>query len=424
MTTQAAAPSLRTYIPEYDLMNYGGIPTVYHCHHFNLFLDQTIDDALGSQAGYALRFTAAREAAHQFIRALVTRAGAVTAAERLEVAQRTFSGMGHGRLLISGDRTGGTATGEFLHYGFAWAEKYGQKVRRRTPADAFGAGYAAAALEVAHSLERESVMAEETACIATRSPQCHFKLTVGKSAPAVAPVREAEVRARLKPLFHSAQGEETIAAIAKGLKDFTAGVAGDDRGLVQAFGVYVTMHLAGYYNRISYDALGSVLATKPATVGMFEELLRESGHVCVFNTFGGILASPEWEAMVGAHSGDPLPIVLGNLAIARALGFGHWTLADFVPNERLVLRAPATYESVYYLSRHGVSQRPSEYFFQGAALAIAQLAHRIDWRTRPSLTQEFYAALFQGGRLPWKVEQTQCTGCGHEYSEVVVTRVG
>jgi hypothetical protein len=422
MTT--AAPSLRAYIPDYDLMNYGGIPTVYHCHHFNLFLDQTVDDALGAGPGFTLRFTAAREASHHFIRALVTRAGAVTAAERLEVAQQTFSAMGHGRLLISGDRTGGTATGEFLHYGFAWAEKYGQKVRRRTPADAFAAGYAAAALEVACSLERESVLAEETACIATRSPQCTFKLTIGKPPPPLPPVREAEVRAKLKPLFHSAQGEETIAAIAKGLKDFTAGVAGDERGLVQAFGVFVTMHLAGYYNRISYDALATVVASRPAAVPMLEELLRESGHVCVFNTFGGILASPEWEAMVGKHSGDPLQIVLGNLAIARALGFGHWTLAEYVPNERMVLRAPATYESVYYQSRHGTADRPSEYFFQGATLAIAQLAHRIDWRTKPVLTQEFYAALFQGGRLPWKVEQTQCTACGHEYSEVVATRVG
>ena len=55
--TTAAAPSLRAYIPDYDLMNYGGIPTVYHCHHFNLFLDQTIDDALGPGPGFTLRFT-------------------------------------------------------------------------------------------------------------------------------------------------------------------------------------------------------------------------------------------------------------------------------------------------------------------------------------------------------------------------------
>jgi len=419
-----AAPSLRTYIPNYDLMNYGGIPTVYHCHHFNLFLDQTIDDALGPDEGTKLRFIAAREASHHFIRALVTRAGALTPAERLEVAQRTFAGMGHGRLQVSGDRAGGTATGEFLHYGFSWAEKYGQKVRRRKPADAFAAGYAAAALEVAQSLERETMSAEETTCIATRAPQCTFTLKPGPQAKAVVPVREPDVRARVKPTFASATGEDTISAIAKGLRDFTAPVAGDERGLVQAFGVYVTLHLAGYYNRISYDALAHVVANKPALVPMLEDLLRESGHVCVFNTFGGILASPEWEAMVGKHSGDPQAIILGNLAIARALGFGHWTLAEYQPNERVVLRAPATYESVYYLTRHGASDRPSEYFFQGAALAIAQLAHRIDWRQKPSLTQDFYNSLFKGGTLPWKVEQTSCTACGHEYSEVVATRVG
>lgn len=421
--SKPAVPSLRTFIPDYDLMSTGGIPTVYHCHHFNLFLDQTIDDALGPGAGTELRFTAAREASHDFIRALVAHAGALTPAECLEAAQRTFAAMGHGRLQVSGDRTGGTATGEFLHYGFSWAEKYGQKVRRRRPADAFAAGFAAAALEVAQSLERETMSAEETACIATRAPQCTFTLKPGPQAKAVTPVREPDVRAKVKPTFASAIGEDTIAAIAAGLRDFTAPLAGDERGLMQVFGVYVTIHLAGYYNRISCEALAHVVAKKPALVPMLEELLRESGHVCVFNTFGGILTSPEWEALVGSHSGDPQAVVLGALAIARALGFGHWTLAEYVPDERVVLRAPATYESVYHLARHGAADRPSEYFFQGATLAIAQLAHRIDWRRPPALTQDFYDSLFKGGALPWKVEQTSCTACGGDYSEVVATHV-
>ena len=53
--------SLRRYLPEHDLMYFGPSPAVYHCHHFNLFLDQTIDDALGFEAGSRLRFLAGRE---------------------------------------------------------------------------------------------------------------------------------------------------------------------------------------------------------------------------------------------------------------------------------------------------------------------------------------------------------------------------
>ena len=415
-----SASTLRTFLPEHDLMSFGGAPAVYHCHHFNLTLDQTIDDALGAEEGRALRFTAARETARQLL--LTVAGGAPTPEGRLELALRLFSAMGHGRLTLSGDAKGGTATGEFLHYGFSWAEEYGQRVRRRTPTDAFAAGYAAAALEVAYGLTPETMQATETACVALRAPRCTFELRIGPPAPTMPPVREAEVSANVKPSFDGLH-EERVAAIAKGLRDFTAGVKSDERGLVQAFGVFITVHLAGYYNRISYDALAKVLSGRPELVGVLEELLRESGHVCVFNTFGGILASPEWDAMVGPHTGEPLSVILGNLAIARALGFGHWTLADYAPNERLVLQAPATYESVYYLARHGTTSRPVEYFFQGAALAIAHLAHRLDWRARPKLTHEVYASLFFGGKLPWKVNQTKSVVKGDDRSEVVVTRV-
>lgn len=412
---------LRTFLPEHDLMFLGGIPAVYHCHHFNLFLDQTIDDALGTERGTELRFRAAREAAGELLRALAEVKGAVTRAERLALAHEVFAMMGHGRLAIDATPTGGSAHGEHLHYGYTWKEKYGHTVRRTYPADAFAAGWAAAAVELGGDLAPESVSAVERQCVAMRAPGCTFELAAGTAGPRLPPVRREQCLAAVQPSFEG-RDEATISKITNGLRGFTAGVAGDERGLVQAFGVFVTAHLAGYYNRISYDAVHETERTAPQSIGMIEELLRESGHVCVFNTFGGILLSPEWEGMVGPLSGDPYEIVLGCLAIARALGFGKWTVADFVPGERLVVRAPCSYESVYYLSRHGRAPRPNEYFLQGAVLAIAQLAHRVDWKSKPRLTQETYSALFRGSELPWKVEQTSSTTMGHSRSEVVATK--
>jgi len=200
-------------------------------------------------------------------------------------------------------------------------------------------------------------------------------------------------------------------------------VHGDDRGLVQAFGVFVTMHLAGYYNRISYDAVEHVERHAPQSVGVLEELLRESGHVCVFNTFGGILLSPEWEGLVGPLPDDPSQILAYCMAIGRALGMGRWTIAEFEPERRLVLRTPSSYEAVYYRERHGRAERPVEYLFQGAALATAQLVHRVDFVNKPKLTHEYYKQLFKGG-VPWRAEQRQAIVCGDPVSEVVVTRVG
>ncbi len=179
------------------------------------------------------------------------------------------------------------------------------------------------------------------------------------------------------------------------------------------------MHLTNYYNRISYDALDSLEHSAPGFVAPLEDLLRESGHVCAFNTFGGIMLSPEWEGMVGAPKNDAAEIASNCMAMGRALGFGRWSLAELTVGKRVVIRSSSTYESSYYLARHGKASRPREYFFQGAALAIAQLAHRVDWESKPALTQGFYDELFRGG-VPWRAEQTKSMQCGDEVSEVVV----
>lgn len=409
---------LRTFLPQHDLMFLAQIPACYHCHHFNLFLDQTVDDALGDEAGAALRFRASREANGELLRAVARAQGAASRTERLALAHELLAAIGHGRLSLDAQANGGTAAGDHLHYGFTWREKYGRLVRRKHPADAFAAGWAAAAAELGFELPPQSVEAVEERCIATRAPRCEFRLTPGEAPRELpVPVRAAESTLNVRPSF-GGRDEDTIQTICAGLREFTAGVAGDERGLVQAFGVFVTATTTGYYNRICYDAVDLLEKNAPQSVGALEALLRESGHVCAFNTFGGILLSPEWEGLVGPPSGDPYEIVVWCVGIARALGFGHWAIAEFEPGKHLVIRTPCTYESVYYLARHGTSTRPNEYLLQGAVLAIAQLAHRVDWKAKPRLTQELYDSLFHRGELPWAVEQTDCTALGHSRSEV------
>ncbi|MBI4952409.1 MAG: hypothetical protein HY908_10280 [Myxococcales bacterium] len=414
--------SQRELLAEQSLAFIADCPVLYHCHHFNLFLDQTIDDALGGDAGNALRTAAAREAFGELLTRLSARADLTTPPERLELARALFAAAGHGKLDIAMERGGGGATGEHLHYGFTWLDKYGDAVRRRRPADAVAAGYAAAAAELALGLPPRSVAATESACVALRAPRCEFKLVPGQPPEAPRPhVGKAESLAAAGSGF-AGLDEARVATIADGLRQVTAGVAGDARGLVQAFGVFVTLHAATYYNRISYEGLKHVEHQSQAGAAVMEALLRESGHVCVFNTFGGILLSPEWEGMVGTLEGGVAEVVVGCCAIARALGFGAWSVVRLEPGRELVLRAPCTYEGPYWRAREERSDRPRCYFFQGAALAIMQLAHRVPWKDRPGLTQEFYRKLFAAG-VPWKVEETSCVAKGDAHCEVKVTPV-
>ncbi|MCB1056147.1 MAG: hypothetical protein KDD11_11660 [Acidobacteria bacterium] len=412
--------NLSRAVPGHDLKLLGSAPYVYHCHHFNLFHDQTVEDALGPEEAFEVRCRAARRASRHLLADAVRMAGAATPIERLQLAASIFRWMGQGDLELLAGADGGAARGNHLHYGFAWREKYGAKVRRKVPIDAFAAGYASAATEVAFDLEPGSLCGRETSCFACREPGCEFSITTGGEGDTTAPVDAAGVERRVGTPG-AGIGEERIAAITQGLNDFLLGVGPDERGLVQGFGIYVTRHLSGYYDQTAYDTIHFIEQHAPQATAAVEGLFGESGHVCVFYTFGNLLLSPEWEGLVGPVRGEVEEVVTSCTAIARALGFGHWTISELVPGERLVLRTASNYEFPFYLERYGRSAKPRCYFFANAARAFMQLAHRVDWPAKPALTEDLYQNLFKQG-LSWHTEETCCCARGDDHCEVVVTR--
>lgn len=415
-----AMASISEAVHQHDLTFYGETSYVYHCHHFNLFHDQTIDDALGEARAFEVKTLAAHAAARPLIAEIVGKSGAVTPAEKLGAAAAALAYMGHGKVDFSTDGNGGQARGEYLHYGFTWREKYGDRVRRRHPADAFALGFSIAATEVAFDLPFGALEGRERECISCREAACQLQLSPcdGKE-PSPSFGRSTLLEHVGRPL--AGLHEERLAEIAAGLKGFVAGIPGDDRGLIQGFGLYVTRHLAAYYNATAYDTMHEVEQARPEAAPIVEELFGESGHVCAFNTFGNILLSPEWEGMVGPLRGDVEEIVVGCTAIARGLGFGHWVVSELVPGQRLVMQTTSSYEAPYYVARYGRADRPRSYFFANAARAIMQLAHRVDWASRPVLDDALYQSLFRSG-LAWKFDITKCLTQGDDRSEVVVTK--
>ncbi len=393
-------------------------PVIYHCHHFNLFFDQTIDDALGTERGIEVRTQAAYEASSQYLNALISAMPPTTPEERLDIASSVFSAMGHGTLEFEVTPQGGKATGRYLHYGFSWKEKYGAHIRRHHTADAVAAGYIAAATEAAYGLPLGSVECVETSCVA-RGPQdyCEFDIRPSGQTTSAFGVTKEDILGTIPKSFKGLH-EEQISQVAAGLREFVSGVGGDKRGLVEAFGVLVTQHLANYYNHCANRTLDVIIEEKPEAIDVAKELLRECGHQCGFHTYGGILASPEWEALVAPISGSPLEIINGCLSISRSLGFGHWSLEAYEPGKSLVLRSPATYESVYRKAAYPLDDSGCCYLYQGAALAMMQLAHRVNWKEKVTLSNSLYLELRQ--EVPWKVEESHCVAAGNSMCRVVV----
>ncbi|ACY19289.1 4-vinyl reductase 4VR [Haliangium ochraceum] len=404
-------------LEDHDFSFVAGSPTVYHCHHYNLFFDQTVDDAVGPDRGIEVRTQAAYEASSQFLNALINAIPPTSPEERLDIAKSVFSTMGQGTLTLNVTPDGGTATGTNLHYGFAWREKYGSHIRRQHPADAFAAGFIAAATEAAYGLPFGSVECRETGCIAMGQETCTFEVSPSGQTKTAFGVTQEDIVGTLPKTFKG-QHEDHIEKVTNGLREFLAGVRGDSRGLIEAFGVMVTQHLANYYNHCSNRTLDIINSEKPEAIEVARELFRESGHQCGFHTFGGILLSPEWEALVGPLSGDPTEVITGRLAISRALGFGHWALESYEPNKSLIFRSPATYESVYRKAAYPLGDSGCCFLYQGAGLAVMQLAHRIEWSERPTLSNNLYLELRQG--VPWTVNESHCVAKGNAMCRVVV----
>ena len=410
-------------LADQDLKVLGTTPYVYHCHHFNLFHDQTVEDALGPADAFVVRSRAAQKAAGQLIAGLIEGSGAANPVERLQLAKALFAWMGHGGLEWLVDGSGGPVRGDHLHYSFAWREKYGSIVKRQVPIDAFASGFAAAATELAFDLPPGSLSASEKTCFACRESFCDLHVSPASSeGPPLSDV-VVDRDAVLKHTAAPSQGleESSIAQITAGLNDFLLGVEGDPRGLVQGFGIFITRHLSAYYDQTAYDTIHLIEKQAPQATAAVEELFGESGHVCVFNTFGNLMLSPEWEGLVGPIGGDVEEVVASCTAIARALGFGHWTIHELKAGERLVMRSTSNYEFPFYLENYGRSDKSRCYFFANASRAFMQLAHRVDWPAKPELTQSLYQDLFKGD-VGWHTEETLCRAKGDDCCEVVVTK--
>lgn len=169
------APVLAQADLDRSLLTLGGSRVVLHCHHYNVFLQRTIEDGLGERAP-ALLTQAAMESARATLSKLEVESAAGSPAAVVARAADILANHGFGladvRLL--GER-GGAATIERAHYAVGWLAKFG---RRATPCCFFSAGWLAGAVAVAGGLSPERVTGREIECLAAGAARCRFVVEV------------------------------------------------------------------------------------------------------------------------------------------------------------------------------------------------------------------------------------------------------
>ena len=199
-------------------------------------------------------------------------------------------------------------------------------------------------------------------------------------------------------------------------------LVGNEEGLIPAFGLYLTRHFASYYNRISYEYLGIAKKAGDEAAQQARDALIEAGHICAFNTFGGIMMSQEWDAVVGPMLKTQEDWVHGIVGVINALGWGVWNVDALQGNRELAVSIRNSYESIGYLAEHGADADNGICFLAtGGVAGIMNLLYHGDITSRPALTKEYYQELF-GKPGGFRATEVSCRGQGASTCQFVARR--
>lgn len=151
-----------------------GVPHVFHCHHYNVYLQKTLEDAKIVD-GKGIQKNAAQEVAfEQFSKAFSERDDLKDTAERLKFAEQLFKMLGFGTIDFS-EIESGKVTCPVSHYAKGWMSKWGNRSR---PVDYFVAGWLGGLLSAVYEKPRFHYEVTETQCQAVDGDVCIFKVEV------------------------------------------------------------------------------------------------------------------------------------------------------------------------------------------------------------------------------------------------------
>ncbi|WP_407276630.1 hypothetical protein [Halothiobacillus sp. DCM-1] len=385
------------------LLRMGGLSHVFHCNHYNAHLQMAVLLGDGIEADFS-----PRQLLQDGARMIVEHLRGQGYSDAQLLAEYTASGFGVLRQ-VDADHW------EAVH------SHYGETTYfhgRPEPSCFFDAGF------ISGLTGRQAV---EVACRHAGGSIDRFELGASV-APLPSFIRHPEAMSEAPPRFGFPEcvsktdsvDEDAIITAVSGMPLWGKPIADGGNGLIRAFGVALTVHYADYYNFISYEVYRRMVA-----IGVPVDMARESfvlaGHVCAFNTLGGIMESDAWDQMIKPMCQDVSDWVHGIVAVINALGWGIWRVERIVPGKELVIRIYNSYEGVGFrrLYPPAAGDKQLSFLAMGAVRGIAHLLWKIDIRQRPGLDEQFYMNTFNNPRGYWTVEQTHAIAAGDAFDRIV-----
>ena len=398
--------------------NVYGSSMLFHCNHYNRSLQMSIEDADFIDSEKILVNSAA-ETSYLQMKQYYSENPGMSFSDKLNFAAKMFAFAGFGKLDFSGvNDNGGIVKQASSHYGMALKLTV---LNRTNPGEYFDKGFIIGSL-IAASEESDNAISKGFTLKATKSisldqDSSEFEIDLNEKTEYLEMLEKNEL-----PDFVEIPGIKNPGNINKdAIVTALAGMdlSGNDDGLIPAFGVYLTRMYADYYNKISFRFEKEIV--KNSDVHDFAQiLLTEAGHICGFNTMGGIMNSDEWYAMIKPMFQTKEDWMYGIIACIDALGWGVWRVEELIPNEKMVIRVYEAYESLGHLQWFGKSKFNNDYLVTGVSAALMNLIYLGDASTKPVYDKAYYASLFMN-EYCFKGQQTKCLAAGDDYSEIVVT---
>ncbi len=371
------------FLPERNAYIAQEEPCIFHCHHYNTYLQAVIEDASSYLDVYpVLKDSAAEVAYHQFINFFNSNTE-LSIEDKLRSIEEYFSFVGFGQLDLSNvNGEGGLAKSMNDHYGVGWKLKFGQRNKELPGASLFTCGYIAGAVSAAFQEEGTFFKVEQKHCIAKGDEYSTFEVNVDTERTAF-PESPQEGIFQTKELNNHPASNVDYLGIRKALTGMPL-EGSPENGLINAFGVLLTRMYANYYCLVSYKFL-NLFEEKMGEDGISiaKELLIEAGHVCAFNTFGGIMQSAEWNAMIKPMLSSKEDWVHGITAVVNALGWGFWEVEELIPGQKLIMKITSGYESNAYLKKYQDSSDPISFLVTGGVAGMMNLIYKTELTETP-----------------------------------------
>jgi hypothetical protein len=388
-----------------------GEAMIFHCHHYLNYLQRSILDADYIESRPFLIGSAADAVFYQ----LKNLCQGLSVEESKTMAADVYKTFGYGLIDLSDMNENGVTVRTFKSYhSKTWLMKFG---RSNKPVDYYTSGFIAAAFAVIYQRPLSEIQVEQTTCIACGAEFNTHIVQTGRGNFSIYPTKDATSYNTTPKLAIDWEHEETVT---NAFLSAHTQLVGNEEGYIAAFGVYLVRNQSDYVNRLQFEfarALRNVAGDYGEQLG--SELLLESGQACGFFTYGGVMTSDEWNAVVKPLLQTREDWIKGLASLINAMGWGYHTAVE-ISQKRTIFRNYNDFEDLSYMRLYGKTDHPVPWATSGGYVGLMHLVYNTDLVEGSITNTEEGFRQLRRSKANYKAQMTRSIASGDDFLEVVV----